>query len=136
MAKIIVVHRNSENQEFDIGKNDKVTWITMLKEDSSLQKFFPEKSPEELKAMWKAEHDRCIALRKISYANAELTINKFESDEFQNLLNDIWDGNAKQWLDNPENKDTNGYNSIMKTGFTTNQMKWIKHMYHILQGDE
>ncbi|MCK4544625.1 hypothetical protein KAU43_03735 [candidate division WOR-3 bacterium] len=136
MAKIVVVHRNIETQQFDIGKNDKVTWITLQKDDGSLQKFFPEKSPEELKAIWKAEHDRSIALRKISYANAEKTINKCHVEEFKNILNDIWDGNATAWLDHPGKEDTNGHESIMETGFTTNQMRWIKKVFKIFQGDE
>jgi len=136
MANIVVVHQNTETQDFDIGDNDKIAWIVLHKNEGSIQKFFPEKSPEEQKALWKAEHDRSIALRKISYANAEKIIEKCRIDELKYLLNDIWDGNATMWLDNPANEGTVGHETVLETGFTSNQMRWIEHMFHILQGDE
>ena len=33
MAKIIVVHRNLETHELDIGMNDKVSWIILQKDN-------------------------------------------------------------------------------------------------------
>jgi len=136
MANIGIVHLNTEIKEIDIGDNDKVSWIVLDKNDGSRQKFFPEKSKEELKAIWKAEHEKRNRLRKISYANAEKIIDRCQVDELKWLLNDIWDGNARQWLDNPDNIGTIGQEVVLETGFTTNQMEWIEHMFHILQGDE
>ena len=30
MAKIVIVHRNTEHQEIEIGDNDKIAWITLI----------------------------------------------------------------------------------------------------------
>ena len=39
MAKLIVVHRNLETHEFDIGTNDKVSWIILKKDNGKSVRF-------------------------------------------------------------------------------------------------
>lgn len=42
MAKIVVVHKNTETKEIDLGKNDKVAWIVLMDNNGKLTKFFAE----------------------------------------------------------------------------------------------
>ncbi len=136
MAKIVVVHLNTEIQEFNLGDNDKVSWIVLHNNKGEMVKFFPQKTEKEQKEIGQKEHDQSVALRKQSYANAEKIINRCQVDELTYILNDLWDYNAKIWIDNPSNHGTIGYETIMEVGFTANQQRWIEHMFHILQGDE
>ena len=41
MAKIVVVHTNTEVHEFELGKNDKVEWIVLIKNDGRRELFMP-----------------------------------------------------------------------------------------------
>lgn len=127
MAKIIVAHKNTESTEIDLGelKNDKVAWMVLLKDDGSLQHFFPNRVDD---------FGHMTQLRDESYVNAKRIIDECTVEELQMLLNEIWDGNAQKWIDNSDMHDTIGYEFIMKHGFTRNQLKWIRHLIHIVQG--
>jgi len=131
MAKIVVAHRNTETKEIDLGelKNDKVVWLVLLKDNGELEHFFPNRTTLVV------NHDAILFLRDRSYANAEKIIDKCQVAELKYILNDLWDANAKRWIDNQGMHDTIGFEHIMETGFTRNQIKWIENMFEILQGD-
>ena len=40
MAKLIVAHMNTESKELDLGNNDKVSWIVIIKNDGTREYFF------------------------------------------------------------------------------------------------
>ena len=157
MAKIVVAHINTESMEIDLGKlkNDKVAWMVLLKDDGSLQHFFPnpkliyemEKYNEETNDIIPdpktfrinnedLNHIHITKLRNESYENAKRLIDECMVEELQMLLNEIWDGNAQKWIDNPDVHNTLGHEFVMDYGFTRNQIKWIRHMLHILQGND
>jgi hypothetical protein len=132
MAKIVVIHKNLSKQQFDIGNNDKIAWIILWDNEENMIKYFREEDPVELKKQSEIDFVISNSLRHRSYANAERLIDECQIDEFKWLLNEVWDRNANYWIDNHRMHETQGFESIMKYGFTRNQMKWIKHIQEIL----
>ena len=75
-------------------------------------------------------------LRDKSYANAERLILQAPARDLEWLLNDIWDYNAKLWIDDKSHHDTIGFESVMKHGFTTNQLMWIHNIFALLKSND
>lgn len=126
MAYLVIVHKNTETKKVDLGDNDKIAWMLLHKKDNSIQKFFAELSKEEQKRLWDEKHKRDMKLRNRSYAEAEKLIEQSPLEELKWLLTEIWDYNARMWLDNDEMDDTIGQETVLESGFTTNQNRWIR----------
>ena len=77
-----------------------------------------------------------IPLREISRKNADKIIKKCPVDDMKWFQGDIWDYNARVWLDNPNNVDTIGYESTRDYGYTTNQLRWIELIFDRLNDEK
>jgi len=77
-----------------------------------------------------------IKLRDISRKNADKIIGKAPIDDMKWILNDLWDYNARVWLDSPNNQDTIGYENVRDYGFTTNQLRWIETIFRRMKENE
>lgn len=55
-------------------------------------------------------------------------------DPFKWLIGEIIDHNIESWIYNKLRDETIGQETVLETGFTTNQLKWINQVNEQLKG--
>jgi len=71
-------------------------------------------------------------MRRESAVNAEKIIEQSPIDELKWLLHDIWDHNYERWIDDETMHGTVGSETVIKYGFTKNQLDWIIAVFNSL----
>lgn len=76
MTKLVMAHKNTDTIEIDLGelKNDKVAWIVLLKDDGSLQHFFPNEQVMDIVS-------KCIDCKELFITHTKDRNNRCQSCE-------------------------------------------------------